>query len=290
MVEMYVLNELAAFSKYGTLTAVAEKLAVSQPALSRSMKKLENDLGVSLFDRTKNKITLNANGKAAAELAKKVIEAEKNFEEKVVEYEMKHRVFSFGSVAPMPIMELGPIISQVFMGMTVKHELTDNEKVLYKNLDSGAFRMIVTTQPPKNTEKYSFHRLFEEDLYALLPKSHRLADRKEASIKEFDGEKFLVYSKIGFWYNIKKQLIPKSEFFDQNDMGTLRNLISLAEIPAFVTNFSSRTYKIPENRVMVRFSDPELNVMFYCVCLKRSEQDFAALFSQIDLIYGKNPL
>ena len=94
-----MLNELAAFAKYGTLTAVAEKLAVSQPALSRSMKKLENDLGVNLFNRTKNKITLNENGKAAAELAKKVIEAEKNFEEKVVEYEMKHRVFSFGSVA-----------------------------------------------------------------------------------------------------------------------------------------------------------------------------------------------
>lgn len=60
---MYVLNELAAFSKYGTLTAVAEKLNVSQPALSRSMKKLEDDLGVSLFERTKNKITLNDDGK-----------------------------------------------------------------------------------------------------------------------------------------------------------------------------------------------------------------------------------
>ena len=286
MVEMYVLNELAAFAKYGTLTAVAEKLAVSQPALSRSMKKLENDLGVSLFDRTKNKITLNANGKAAAELAKKVIEAEKNFEEKVVEYERKHRVFNFGSIAPMPIIELAPIISQVFMGMTVKHELFGSEKELYRKLDSGAFRMIVTTKPPKDAEKYSFHRLFEEDLYALLPKNHRLADRKEAYIKEFDGEKFLVYSKIGFWYDVKKKLIPRAEFFDQNDMETLKKLVSLADIPAFATNFSSRMYKVPQNRVMVRFTDPELNVIFYCICLKRNEPDFAALFSQIDLIYG----
>lgn len=280
-----MLNELAAFAKYGTLTAAAEKLAVSQPALSRSMKKLENDLGVKLFDRTKNKITLNANGKAA-ELAKKVIEAEKNFEEKVVEYEMKHRVFSFGSVAPMPIIELGPIISQVFMGMTVKHELSSREKELYRKLDSGAFRMIVTTKPPKNAEKYSFHRLFEEDLYALLPKNHRLADKKEASIKEFDGEKFLVHSKIGFWYDIKKNLIPKAEFFDQNDLDALKKLVSLSDIPAFATNFSSQKYKVPENRVMVHFTDPELNVIFYCICLKRNEPEFAALFSQIDLIYG----
>ena len=71
MTELYVLNELAAFPECGTLTAVAEKMNVSQPALSRSMKKLEEDLGVQLFERGKNRIVLNENGKIAAEYAKK---------------------------------------------------------------------------------------------------------------------------------------------------------------------------------------------------------------------------
>ena len=130
MIEMYVLNELASFAKYGTLTAVAEKLNVSQPALSRSMKKLEDDLGVKLFERTKNKIVLNENGKNAAALAKKIVDAELDFEKKVVDYEMKHRVLKFGSIAPMPITELTPILSQIFMGMTIKSELLDNSKEL----------------------------------------------------------------------------------------------------------------------------------------------------------------
>lgn len=285
---MYVLNELAAFSKYGTLTAVAEKLNVSQPALSRSMKKLEDDLGVSLFERTKNKITLNVNGKNAALLARKIVDSEKDFENQVVEYEMKHRVFSFGAIAPLPISELTPIISQVFMGMTVKSELDDNNKILYKKLDSGEFSIIVINEIPNDLQKYSYIRLFEEDLSALLPKNHKFANRKSLALKELSGEKFLIHTKIGFWYKTTKKLIPKSEFFDQDNLASLRELVGLADIPAFVTNFSGRTFKIPETRVSVPFTDPEVNVTFYCVCLKRNEKKFEALFSQINGIYGKN--
>lgn len=286
MIEMYVLNELASFAKYGTLTAVAEKLNVSQPALSRSMKKLEDDLGVKLFERTKNKIVLNENGKNAAALAKKLVDAELDFEKKVVDYEMKHRVLKFGSIAPMPITELTPILSQIFMGMTIKSELLDNSKELYKRLDSGDFKLIITNQIPENLEKYSYGRLFEEDLCVLLPKKHKFAGRKELSLKELSGEKFLIHNKIGFWYKTTKRLIPKVEFFDQNDLDSLRELIELANIPAFITNFSGRTFKIPETRIEIPLSDPEVNVTFYCVCQKKHENDFSALFSQIKGIYG----
>lgn len=288
MVELYVLNELAAFAKYGTLTAVAGKLNVSQPALSRSMKKLENDLGVTLFERSKNKISLNENGKNAAMLAKKVVDSELEFEKNVAEYEMKHRTFRFGSIAPIPITELTPILSQVFMGMTIKSELLDTDKELYKKLDSDEFKMIVVNEMPKDIEKYAFVRLFEERLYVLLPKNHKLAEKKQIELKELAGEKFLIHSKIGFWYKTTKRLIPKAEFLDQNDTNSLRELVALADIPAFVTNFSSRTFKIPDNRIAVSLSNPEVDVTFYCVCKKRNEEKFKTLFSQIKGIYGNS--
>lgn len=53
MIEIYLLEALCAFYDCGTLSAAAEHLYISQPALSRSMQKLEDLLGVSLFDRTK---------------------------------------------------------------------------------------------------------------------------------------------------------------------------------------------------------------------------------------------
>ena len=287
MIELYVLNELAAFPKYGTLTAVAEKMNVSQPALSRSMKKLEEDLGVQLFERGKNRIVLNENGKIAAEYAQKVIEAEAVFEQKVKEYEQTHRIFSFASIAPMPISELTPILSQQFMGMTIKSELKDNEKELYKSLDSGNAKLIVTLTPPKNTEKYAAVKLFTENLFIVLPKNHRLAEKDKISLKELAGEKILIYSKLGFWYETTKRLIPNVEFFDQQELSALRQLAKLTELPSFVTNFTIQNVREMKDKKAVAISDSEVNVTFWCVCLKKNENQLAATFSQIRAIYGE---
>ena len=77
MIEIHLLEQLAAFEEYKTLSKAAEKLLVSQPALSRSMHKLEDRMGVPLFDRQKNKISLNKNGELVAEYAKQILNKEK---------------------------------------------------------------------------------------------------------------------------------------------------------------------------------------------------------------------
>ncbi len=63
MIETYLLEALVAFKDCQTLSAASEKLHISQPALSRSMQKLEEILGVSLFERAKNRLSLNSTGK-----------------------------------------------------------------------------------------------------------------------------------------------------------------------------------------------------------------------------------
>lgn len=287
MIELYVLNELASFPKYGTLTAVAEKMNVSQPALSRSMKKLEKDLGVQLFERGKNRIVLNENGKIAAEYAQKVIEAEAAFEKKVTEYEQTHRIFNFASIAPMPISELTPILSQQFMGMNIKSELKDNEKELYKSLDSGKSKLIVTLSPPKNTEKYAATKLFTENLFIVLPQDHRLAKKDKINLKELASEKILIYSKLGFWYETTKRLIPGVEFFDQQEQSALRQLAKLTELPSFVSNFTIQNVSEMKNKKAIPIADSEVNVTFWCVCLKKNIEQFEAAFSQIRAIYGE---
>ena len=77
MIEIYLLEQLAAFAQYGTLSKAAEELHISQPALSRSMKKLEEDLGVKLFVRESKKISLNETGQLAAALAQSQVNQNK---------------------------------------------------------------------------------------------------------------------------------------------------------------------------------------------------------------------
>ena len=62
MFELYQLEQLLAVADCGTLSKAAERLHISQPALSASVKSLETELGVSLFKRTNKGIFLTAEG------------------------------------------------------------------------------------------------------------------------------------------------------------------------------------------------------------------------------------
>ena len=76
MFELYQLEQLLAVAACGTLSNAAEQLHISQPALSRSMRKLEDEIGVELFTRSKNRMELNENGRLAAELLMRLFEGE----------------------------------------------------------------------------------------------------------------------------------------------------------------------------------------------------------------------
>ncbi len=67
----------------GNLSAAAKKLGISQPALSKYLNKLENDLEFPLFDRTRTPFVLTEHGKLYLDYAKKADACEKEFREKI---------------------------------------------------------------------------------------------------------------------------------------------------------------------------------------------------------------
>ena len=98
MIELYELRQFAAFASAGTLLEAAEVLHLSQPALSRNMKKLEEDLGIPLFIRKKNRLELNENGKYVFTLAQKLLTDADSLVEKAQTYDRKNRTILLGSV------------------------------------------------------------------------------------------------------------------------------------------------------------------------------------------------
>jgi DNA-binding transcriptional LysR family regulator len=73
--ELYQLRSFATIAETGQLTRAAEKLHVSQPALSAQLKALEEELEVALFDRTPNGMVLTAAGKRLLAGAETVLAA-----------------------------------------------------------------------------------------------------------------------------------------------------------------------------------------------------------------------
>ena len=70
--ELLQLKYFKTVAEIGKISAAAESLYISAPALSTSIARLEKELGVQLFDRSNNRIELNRQGHILLRYAKQV--------------------------------------------------------------------------------------------------------------------------------------------------------------------------------------------------------------------------
>lgn len=104
MTDFEELRQLVAFQRFGTLSAAADELHITQPTMTRAMRRLEREVGVPLFDRSaKNRLALTPAGELAAEEAKKLLEAYAVFLEKIRNEVNLHNKIVVASVAPGPL-------------------------------------------------------------------------------------------------------------------------------------------------------------------------------------------
>lgn len=150
MVEIFLLEQLVTFAKYGTLSKAAEELHITQPALSRSMKKLENEFGVSLFDREKSKIRLSETGKIAVQYAEKVLEAEREMLHRTAAFDRSMRTIAVGACAALPINALMPLFQEHFIGKAITTEISGDDTLL-AGLKKRIYQLAVLHERPTDS-------------------------------------------------------------------------------------------------------------------------------------------
>jgi DNA-binding transcriptional LysR family regulator len=281
MIETYLLQNLVAFSEEKTLLSTAEKLNVSQSALTRAMQKLEEEFDATLFVRKKNKISLNEAGLEAAQYAKQVLSLQENMIEKIRKMDAKNREINFASIAPAPIFELNPILKEIFPDIKIKSELKNTEEEIFDGLENGTYDFVIS-KTPLNNSRYVSKEYFKESLQVFLPEGHRLAGRKSIYLKDLAGETFLMLSELGFWAEIKKEKIPKAKFITQAEAETLKELVDSSSLPTFVTEIALKsnnyvTYE-QKGRVAIPILDDEVNVTFYIVCKRDNYAKLRTVF------------
>ncbi len=279
MLELYLLRQLAAFKEYGTLSEAAERLYLSQPALSRNMRKLEEEIGVPLFVRSRNKLELNENGILTAELAEKTISEIDSIAKQVRDFDRSRRTISLGVCAPAPIWKLTPLLSQSYPTMTIQTEITEETELL-EGLHNGQYQLIVLHFKPED-KHYISTACGSEKLFFSLPPTHRLAKEAALSFSDLDGENFLLMSEIGFWHDMTVRKMPHSRFLVQNDRFTFDEIVSASVLPTFSTDTANEFFGRSPDRVEVPITDEEAEVRYFLVCLKENEKQFGQLFEAL---------
>lgn len=274
--ELYQLRQLAAFAEYGTLSEAAEKLYLSQPALSRNMRRLEEDIGVPLFIRSKNKLELNENGKLAAELAVKALSEIDDIARQVQSLDRSRRTISLGICAPAPVWKISPLLAQFYPSMTIQTEAAAEAELL-NGLDSGKYHIAVLHFQP-DAEKYASIVCAKENLFFSLPPTHKFADRASLSFADMDGENMLLMSDVGFWYDMTLRKMPHSRFLMQSDRYAFNELVAASVLPSFSTDLAKEYLAVNTDRIDIPVADPEARVTYYLVCRKENKKQFERLF------------
>ena len=279
MIELYELRQFVAFAYAGTLSGAAEILHLSQPALSRNMKKLEDELGITLFERKKNKLELNENGNYVMELAKKLLEDADSFAAKARDFDRRNRTIALGVCAPAPVWRLAPLISNVFPYMTLQTEMDDDKRLL-TDLENNVYQLIATHTKP-DAEKYIYKQCGTESLMFALPKGHRYARRKSLSFAEMNGENMLLMSDIGFWNFVRTEKMPDSRFLVQDDRFSFNELVQASSLSSFTSDLAEKYTEVPNNRIKIPISDDEATVTYYLVCKPEKKKTFSSLFAAL---------
>lgn len=287
MIEFTQLIHFVCIAEAGTLTQAAKQLHISQPALTRSMQKLEEALQIPLFERKKNKIMLTDTGQFALIYAKEILAKQEEMRYQLQHFEQQKNTIFIGSCAPAPLWGLKHVFRKLIPEWNVQDVIDSNEELLLKGLQQQEYAIVVLTKPIDDPN-YICCPLFEESLYVSVPSTHRLATLKEIHFADMNGESIFLFSKIGFWNEICLRMIPQSHLFIQEDMNALLELTKLSVLPNFKSNITIAIDDEMEDRVNIPIMDKEATVLYYAVYAKKKNDLFKNSIEEIKQIDWKS--
>lgn len=189
--ELMQLKYFKTVAQSGKISEAAQSLFISAPALSTSISRLEKELGVHLFDRTGNKITLNTQGQIFLRYVNQIfsnLECAKTELKQSLMHQGKH--ISIASVASAQWVDLITAFSQENPHFTLScTSLTQNE-LSGSGLQAQHNFLFAAEEdiPALYRNELDSTPLFQDYPVIMVHPEHPLAQRKQVDLQELQEE------------------------------------------------------------------------------------------------------
>ena len=196
----YSLSQIRIFeavAQYESYTRAAEKLFMTQPAVSMQIKSLEEDSGLALFERQGKKMCLTPIGKEVQQYASRVLQAHNDMLGAMKELKgVKggHLIVSVATTANYFVTQLLAEFSRQHEGINITLDVT-NRHTLLDQLENHEPDMVIMGEPPKGHGLQS-ERLMSNPLVVIAAPNHPLVSaERPLLLSDVLAERFIVREK-----------------------------------------------------------------------------------------------
>lgn len=228
------LRYVLAVAEYQNFTKAAEKTFVTQPTLSMQIQKLEDELDILIFDRSKKPIELTEVGKKLVQQARNIV----NESERIQDIVDQQKGFIGGEFKIGVIPTVMPTLLPMFLNNFIKkypkvklkiEEL--NTDAIMERLQDGHLNAAIAATPLEN-ENIKERVLYYEPFVGYIPPSHRLNQKQKIDVADLDVNDMLLLEdghcfKDGV-INLCKTKRSYEEDHFQLESGSFETLIKLA--------------------------------------------------------------
>lgn len=190
------LKHFLAVGETGGISAAARELRLTQPALSRQIKALEEELDTILLERGAHSITLTPAGEVLLAEARKLL----RFSDAMIE-----KVKSAAIGEPLRV-GYAPSLAGEFLSVAIERFTQCHPRVrvslfdwssaeMRAGLTSGKLDVIVAAPCPNSQDSVRWVMLREYGWQLVMPADHALAKKQRISAKDLDGQRLLLYDR-----------------------------------------------------------------------------------------------
>jgi len=228
------LNYVLAIAEHKNFTKAAEKCFVTQPTLSTQIQKLEDELDILIFDRSKKPIELTDVGRKIVLQAKNIVDESERIQDIVDQQKgFIGGEFKLG-IIPTVMPTLLPMFLKAFIKkypkVKLKIEELTTEEIITRINDGHLDAAIAAT--PLVLETIKERVLYYEPFVAYIPNDHRLYSKKKLDTSDLDIDDLLLLED-GHCFrdgviNLCKSLKNNTDDSFQLESGSIETLIKLS--------------------------------------------------------------
>ncbi len=179
------MNYFLQIAEYENISKAAEQLHISQPPLSRQLKKLEEELGVELFTRDNGRLQLTEAGYYFKERAQEVLAlVEKTKGEMDEKYNGHSGKIRIGTIETLSAEKLPKWIAEFHeLYPDVRYQIVNNNsEEIVRMLDKGLLDVGIVREPV-NSQYFEKIRLQEDSWIAYIPNRNPLSQKNRRTIE-----------------------------------------------------------------------------------------------------------